>query len=275
MAECPPELRRLYRDHRVIPFVGAGASMAVRWSEGQRGPSWREVVDEAARQLGCDNPDLLRIRGADLQILEYFFIQKGSFAPLTNWLASNFSSAKDDDILACPIHAALAELSRCRIFYTTNYDDFLERALSAKGRNTSVVTTEQNINHDSSLCEVVKFHGDFNTPAQMVLSESHYMDRMRLESPMDFKLRSDMLGRALLFIGYSFSDQNVGYIFHVVNRLFSALPGSYSGRRAYIILHEPSDFERKLFHARNIEVIPSSSGDITSGIAAVLEQMSA
>ena len=53
---------------------------------------------------------------------------------------------------------------------------------------------------------MVKFHGDFNTPDQMVLSESQYMDRMRLENPMDFKLRADILGRAVLFIGYSFRD---------------------------------------------------------------------
>lgn len=272
MAECPAELRRLYRDSRVIPFVGAGASMAVEWHD-QRGPSWRQVVDEAARQLGADNPDLLRVRGTDLQILEYFRIQKGSFAPLTNWLSAKFSSAEDRDILSCPIHEALASLSLCRLYYTTNYDDFLERALIASNRQTRVVTTERNINHDYSLCEVVKFHGDFNTPDQMVLSESHYMDRMRLESPMDFKLRSDMLGRALLFIGYSFGDQNVGYIFHLVNRLLSTLPESFNGRRAYIVLNEPSDFERKLFHERNIEVIPSSGLPISDGVASVLKQM--
>jgi hypothetical protein len=28
---CPIDLRRLYRDRRVIPFVGAGASMSVSW----------------------------------------------------------------------------------------------------------------------------------------------------------------------------------------------------------------------------------------------------
>jgi hypothetical protein len=121
--------------------------------------------------------------------------------------------------------------------------------------------------------EVVKFHGDFNTPDQMVLSESQYMDRMRLESPMDFKLRADILGRAVLFIGYSFRDPNVNYIFHIVNRLFSHLPDSTSGRRAYIVLPEPSEFERRLFHARNIDVIPINALEIPKDTARILQEM--
>jgi SIR2-like domain len=205
--------------------------------------------------------------------LEYFKILKGGLAPLTNWLSSEFTDATDDDILHSPIHAELVQLDRCGIYYTTNYDDFIERALCKTGRRTHVTSSELNISHDRSLVEVVKFHGDFNSPDQMVLSESHYMERMRLESLMDFKLRADILGRAVLFIGYSFRDPNVNYIFHVVNRLFSNLPDSYSGRRAYIILPKPSEFERRLFHIRNIDVIPVGGRDISEGVAAILRQM--
>ena len=107
----------------------------------------------------------------------------------------------------------------------------------------------------------------------MVLSESQYMNRMRLESPMDFKLRADILGRAVLFIGYSFRDPNVDYIFHVVNSLFKALPDSSSGRRAYIILPAPSEFERRLFQNRNIDVIPVDPMNISYCVAAVLDEM--
>jgi SIR2-like domain len=272
---CPVDLRRLYRERRVIPFIGAGASMSVTWgaSPKRRGPTWEEMVNQAAKLLGVNEPNLLRLRGTDLQILEYFKILKGGLAPLTNWLSNEFSDATDDDILLSPIHAELVQLDRCGIYYTTNYDDFIERALRKTGRRTHVTSSELNISHDRSLVEVVKFHGDFNSPDQMVLSESHYMERMRLESPMDFKLRADILGRAVIFIGYSFRDPNVNYIFHVVNRLFSNLPDSYSGRRAYIILPEPSEFERRLFHIRNIDVIPIGGRDISQGVAAILQQM--
>jgi len=158
-------------------------------------------------------PDLLRLRGTDLQILEYFKIIKGgSLAELTNWLSQQFAAARDEDIMASALFAQLSSLNNCNVYYTTNYDDFIERALAKTGRKTHVVMSEHSINHDRSSVEVVKFHGDFNSPDQMVLSESQYMDRMRLESPLDFKLRSDLLGRAVLFIGYSVSVRGRGVI---------------------------------------------------------------
>ena len=276
MTACPNDLRPLYREGRVIPFLGAGASMSVRWgspSTPKRGPSWEELVDQAARLLGADEPDLLRLRGTDLQILEYFRIVKGGLAPLTNWLSREFGTATDDDILRSPIHTEIIKLDRCNLFYTTNYDDFIERAMRRSGRPTNIVVSEHTISHDRRAVEVVKFHGDFNAPDKMVLSESQYMDRMRLESPMDFKLRADILGRAMLFIGYSFRDANVNYIFHIVNRLFSDLPDSYSGKRAYIVLHEPSEFERRLFNARNIEVVQVAGEGQEHRIADVLREM--
>lgn len=273
---CPSDLRRLYRSNRVIPFVGAGASMAVTWvRKGQttRGPSWRQIVDHACKILGITDPDLLRTRGSDLQILEYFYSVNGGFASLTNWLSSEFSYAEDTDILKCPIHQALVKLDRCRVFYTTNYDDFIERALRAAGRAAHVTSSERNIIYSNASNEVVKFHGDFNDPENMVFSESQYFARMRFENAMDLKLRSDILGRAVLFIGYSFNDPNVTYLFHVVNQLFNNLPATYSGRRAYVALPDPSEFERRLFHMRNIEVIPISSEEPELSIAELLNAM--
>lgn len=273
---CPLDLRRLYHEGRVIPFIGAGASMAVKWTRGEteaRGPSWRQLVDHACTLLGVEEPELLRIRGNDLQILEYFRAAKGNFAPLTNWLSTEFSYAEDSDILKCAIHASLAQLVLCRIFYTTNYDNFIERALLAHGRETLVTSSERNISHRREAVEVVKFHGDFNDPDNMVFSESQYLERMKFDNPMDFKLRSDLLGRAILFIGYSFRDPNINYLFHVVNRLFDSLPDSYSGRRAYIVLPDPSEFERRLFHLRNIEVIPVPSINPETSIAQLLDDM--
>jgi hypothetical protein len=272
---CPVELRQLYRDNRVIPFIGAGASMAVSWKrngETERGPSWNELVDHSCHILGIGRPELLRLRGNDLQILEYYRALKGGFAELTNWLSIKFSHAEDADILACPIHRALVRLDRCQIFYTTNYDNFIERALRAQKRETQVTTSEMSINH-RRVVEVVKFHGDFNDPDNMVLSESQYLNRMRFETPMDFKLRSDILGRAVLFVGYSFRDPNVNYLFHLVKLLFQTLPDSYSGRRAYIALPDPSEFERRLFHMRNIEVIALPSMEITTSVAQLLQEM--
>jgi hypothetical protein len=278
---APPDLKRLYREGRILPFIGAGASMSVTWngpgSTQLRGPSWEELVDQAARMLGIDEPELLRMRGSPLQILEYFAAKKGSFAPLTNWLHFNMQPP-DRSLQDSGLHTALAALDRCAAMYTTNYDDFLERALRLAGRSVRVVASERDMGHGASgdradSIEVVKFHGDFNHPDAMVLSESHYEERLQLKSALDLKLRSDILGRAILFVGYSFRDWNVAYLFRLANEEFGLLPGSFSGKRAYIIVSSPSDFERQLFHNRNIEVVTGQGQNPSARAIEVLRDM--
>ena len=66
--------------------------MSVRWKEGgreKRGPSWTELVNHAANILGVENPALLRMRGTDLQILEYLRGRLATVQPLINWLHAN------------------------------------------------------------------------------------------------------------------------------------------------------------------------------------------
>lgn len=274
---CPADLKELYRQGRVMPFVGAGASMSVSWKVGNetiRGPSWAEMVNEACRQLGYDDPDLLRYRGTDLQILEYFEEKKGNFAPLTNWLVRRFDIA-EDVVKSSQVHTALWQMQRCTKYYTTNYDDLLERSLSLAGRSVKVIAGERDMGANGHGTEVVKFHGDFNSPDQMVFSEGHYYKRMRLDGPLDLKLRSDLLGRVALFIGYSFRDLNVGYLFDVINAMFKSLPHSATGRRAYIIAHNPSDFEYTLFRKRNIEIIPTFGDDRAAGLVNMINDISA
>jgi len=273
---CPVELKRLYREGRVLPFIGAGASMSVSWrsetNEALRPPSWTEMVNEAARILGFDDPELLRLRGTDLQILEYFRIKKKNFAPLINWLVRRLD-APDCELEKSILHQRLSALSKCTVYYTTNYDEFVERSFRLLGRGVRVIATEEDMGFNQSTTEVVKFHGDLNNPENMVMSENDYYGRMRLDGPMDLKLRSDLFGRAVLFLGYSFRDINIAYLFHVVNQMFSLLPNSFTGKRAYIIVKNPSDFETRLFHQRNVELIPAYGNDLSSAVSEILADM--
>lgn len=180
----------------------------------------------------------------------------------------------DGALRSSAIHNALVYLDNCKIFYTTNYDDFLERALRLSGRETVTVSSEYELSqalHEKT--QVVKFHGDFNRPEAMVLTESDYDRRMMFEDALDLKMRSDVLGRVILFIGYSFNDANVAYLFRRLNDVFGRLPQSFAGRRAYIAYSNPSDFERRLFHARNIEVISIRGSQREADIADLLAGM--
>lgn len=273
---CPPALRERYHLHRVVPFIGAGASMSVTWDVGgkqTRGPSWSELVDRAADLLNFENADLARVRGTDLQILEYFKLQhSGQTAKLTNWL-SKLMDPPDDALRAAPIHQALASLDKCRLFYTTNFDMFLERAFRIHSRPCEVSAVEAQMGGLGTTCEIVKFHGDLDHPDQIVLTESEYEKRLSLSTALDHRLRADLLGRVVLFIGYSFRDPNVSYLFRLFSEGFRDKPGSLSGDRAYIVLPDPSDFEYKLFEARHIQVIGVKGSRMSDEIAGLLTEM--
>jgi hypothetical protein len=284
MVDVPVGLKARYAEGRLVPFVGSGVSSSVRWGDAglvKQGISWRALVDQAATLLGFEEPDLLRERGTDLQILEYFEIRQGSFTGLTTWF-NNSMRAPDEALQEAPILKALAGLKRCEFYYTTNFDDFLERGLNLHGRTARAVADElgfsQMLIEDASSsvrsAKVLKFHGDLNHPGAMVLSESDYERRLAFVDVPDIALRADLLGRALLFIGYSFSDWNVAYLFRLFNEQHQKLPESLDGVRGYIAIPDPSDFEKRLFHARNLQVIPIRSSRREEDIADLLKEIS-
>lgn len=274
MTHCPDQLRTLYQQGRVLPFIGAGVSMSVKWTkDGKtiRGPSWNELVEQAAALLGYTEPELLTFRGSSLQILEYFRSKKGSMQELINWLHLHLQP-DDDSLRGSETHKALAQLHQCKTFYTTNYDDFLERSFKLWDRTAFRVASERDMGRTHSDTEIVKFHGDFNTPDRMVMSERDYEKRINLDGDLDLKLRSDALGRAILFLGYSFRDSNVSYLFRRIMDSFGLHPGT-GGKRAYILVVEPSDFELSLFQERQIEVIALKGDDIEKQISQFLSDM--
>lgn len=272
---APIELRSLYRDGRLLPFIGAGVSASVEWTDGtniRQGPSWGELVDRATAELGFTDPQLIRARATDLQILEYFKLKFNGHTRLTNWLVRTMNPP-DEAIRLSPIHAELAQMDRCEILYTTNFDDFIERAFTLQGRQNQAVAIEQHMRPGPGITEIVKFHGDWNHPDRMVLTESDYERRMEFQTAMDMRLWSDLLNRSVLFVGYSFRDPNVAYLFRRMNDRFLKLPRTTSGRRAYILTQDPSQFERLLFDARNIEVIAIDGRGRKQAIADILNEI--
>ena len=270
-----PELRSLYRDGRLLPFVGAGVSASVKWRVGdqeRRGPTWDELVGRAAYELGFEDIQLVRARGTDLQILEYFKLQFSGYARLTNWLVRQMDPP-DDTLRESAIHSELVKMEKCSIIYTTNFDDFIERSFKLNQRPHKAVVIEEQMRTDNGIAEVVKFHGDWNHPDRMVLTESDYERRMEFKTPMDLRLWSDLLNRSILFLGYSFRDPNIAYLFRQVRERFAQLPNSTYGYRAHIVVPEPSRFEKRLFQERNIEVITIDSHDLTSQVATLLNDI--
>lgn len=67
----------------------------------------------------------------------------------------------------------------------------------------------------------------------------------------------------------------IGFLFNQLNEMLKSLPLSDTGKRAYIVVNNPSDFEYVLFNKRNIEIIPTYGADRTTSLAEVLEEITA
>ncbi len=268
-----PELRRLYRERRLIPFIGAGFSRPLGL------PLWNELVEEAARQLGFE-PDLFALHGGNEQLLGYLKLQEG-IEGLVAWMRERFHSKAADEARANSVqHRSLAALTEIRTIYTTNYEHHIERALEDAERKTVVRVSFADFSKPlpDDAVEVVKFHGDLETAGKggrsLVLTEADYFDRLALESPCDQRLRADLLGNAFLFMGYRFDDRNTRYIWHRMHQMAQA-HGEKLRHHSYYVTFEVGEVQRALLRRWGIKVVELDLRDPSSSISDFLSSLGA
>lgn len=259
------ELVQAYRARRLILFVGAGASMQLGL------PSWRQLVDHIARELDFD-PDIFRTFGTDLTLAEYYRITKGQIGPLRSWMDREWHSSSTD-ISKSRVHELIAAMS-LDLIYTTNYDRWLERAFDHfKKPYVKVANVGDLAKITGGRTQIVKFHGDFDDDSSIVLDETSYFERLEFESPLDIKLRSDVLGRSVLFIGYSLSDINIRYLFFRLANLWKKSSRGMPQPKSFIFLAKPNPIQEATLAQWNIEVISSSDDDPSRALIQFLEQL--
>jgi hypothetical protein len=211
-------LRESYRRGELILFVGAGMSLSLGL------PPWRALIEHMAKELGLD-AESFQGKISYLTLAEYFRLQHGSIGPLRSWMDREWHRG-DISVKGSRAHELIAT-GNFRIIYTTNYDRWLENAFDQFGRPyVKIVSVADLARLDSESTQIIKFHGDFENDESIVLDESSYFRRLDFESPLDIKLRADILGRSVLFIGYSLADINIRYLFYKLSRLWQAsVPG--------------------------------------------------
>ena len=121
---------------------------------------------------------------------------------------------------------------------------------------------------------MVKFHGTFSDDASLVLTESSYFERLEFESAIDIKLRGDILGRTLLFVGYSLKDINIRYMLYRLHKLRSRL--RQHGKRtpsAFLVTFGSNEIQKTLLGKWDVIVIELDPIDKTRSMADFLESL--
>ena len=160
--------------------------------------------------------------------------QRGEVA-FVDFLKRKLVVATLDDAKAST-HRLLLSLGQS-VLYTTNQDNIFELTAKKYGRPYRRIITIDDLSETKPGERLlIKFHGDTDVPSSLVFGTRSYRARLEAEGhPLDIKLRADLLGKRLLFLGYSFSDENVSKLFRSVQRTFAGrMPPSYMIAFEYI-----------------------------------------
>jgi SIR2-like domain len=255
-------LAKLVAHRKMALFVGAGVSMNIGM------PSWSKLLEHLSAELGFD-PRVFGTLGDAYLLAEYYKLEKGSLGPLRSWMDREWDKATTE-IKDSEIHEIIVRLN-FPVVYTTNYDRWLERAYEAFGLSFGKISSIADLPaHANSERQIVKFHGDFDHEASIVLTESSYFERMSFESHLDYKLKSDMMRYGLLFIGYSVSDINIRYLIYKIDQLWKDSGYAKSRPSSYVFLTRPNPVLERVLESRGINTITSEYDDPAEGLLAFL-----
>lgn len=287
------ELSELCRDvenriarHRVIPFLGAGASLAGRpasdWRSCGFPPNGRELADLLAEThaypSGESNRSLVRVA-------QYVDLKLGEQA-LYDDLRATFARPATPTA----VHRLLAErAARCRaagdsnpwpMIITTNYDDALEQAFEDVGEPYEVVSyaaarggaggfrhrlpngrqrriTRPNTYRDfapEQRTVIVKLHGGIDRRDERsdsyVITEDHYISYMAndVAEGLPACLLRSLLQCHLLFLGYKLEDWNLRvFLFRIWSR-------RERDARSWAIQQDVNAIDRRFWQSHGVEV---------------------
>ncbi|MGH9875844.1 MAG: SIR2 family protein [Pyrinomonadaceae bacterium] len=128
-------------------------------------PSWDELISQLAHELTITLPPAPLSPDTLLKIPQYFVNRSDSRRDLMRRLDNLLKSGRErfrktKPVLLRPVHHYLAQLPS-RLYYTTNFDTFLEDELAEQGIEFDVVDSENMARQFSERrrCQVRKIHG--------------------------------------------------------------------------------------------------------------------
>jgi hypothetical protein len=223
------------RDGKCTPFLGAGACAGVI-------PLASEIATEWATAYDYPLSDTTNL----IQVAQFLAVQAQESRFPKDLLKRRVGKLSPDFDRPTEIHSVLAGLP-LPIYITTNYDDFMMRALELQDKQpvaelcrwnkrakdsmtssieerTSIFEEGSEFTPDAKTPVVFHLHGSFIEPDSMVLTEDDYLDFL-INVGDDRKLLPHPVEKAfvqtsLLFLGYRLADSNFRVVFRsLVNYL--------------------------------------------------------
>ncbi len=202
---------RALNNGRAAIFAGAGVSIP------SGGISWNDLLKEEAESIGLD----ISKENDLISVAQYIYNESGTKQTITNLLKNKIAregkiNENHELIRSLPI----------RKIWTTNYDDFLEKAYLDVNKVIDIKKTIEDIATEIDFSEttIYKMHGDIGIPSSTVLLKDDYEIYDKKNELFTKTLQTDLLSNTFLFIGFSFDDPNLESILSKVRIMLEGNP---------------------------------------------------
>jgi hypothetical protein len=236
-------------------FIGAGLSAGAGFV------NWRGLLRDIAAdlQLKIDEEHDL------IALAQYEYNRNNNRSRLNRRIVEEFR----DRAALSDSHRWIARLPVDTI-WTTNYDTLLERAFSDAAKTVDVKHRQADLLHrlPHSDVTILKMHGDVNHADEAVLIKDDYERYETKRGLFVGRLQGDLSWRHFLFLGFSFTDPNIDYVFSrlrclLVEKAENQPPRYCILRRPKPPKHSVKDYAKlKAQHARDVRHLPHRVADL-------------
>lgn len=201
-----PEHKQFYKDvldslqsQSLAVFAGAGLSKSAGFVD------WKGLLKDIADDLGLS----IDLEDDLISLAQYNENKVGGRSMLNQKIISEFNEEVD----LTENHSILARLP-IHTYWTTNYDDLIERALKDSKRIADVKHSVSQLNYSRPRRDAVvyKMHGDATLPNEATLTKDDYERYFNDKAPFVTALSGDLVSKLFVFIGFSFTDPNLDFI---------------------------------------------------------------
>lgn len=115
-------------------------------------------------------------------------------------------------------HQLLSEVPQIDTIITTNYDKLFELAYG-KGNLVPIVQSKNFPYSENEKTKLYKIHGDIEQPDTVLITQDDYNEFFHnMNNPLWNKIKTLVAEKTILFIGFSYSDQNIDFLINSVAR---------------------------------------------------------
>jgi hypothetical protein len=191
------------RKGEVVLWVGAGFSKYAGY------PTGKELVAVLKNRLSLDERKHFEDKFSLSEVAEEFFQLKGR-----NKLLQILKEVFNSKLKSTEIHDCIYGIPQIENIITTNYDKLFEFVYRDK---MQVICKNSQLSQAviPGTIKLFKIHGDLDFPETVIITQSDYNRFFQTNQyePFWTKIRSLIAERSILFMGYSFEDQNIRVVF--------------------------------------------------------------